>query len=66
MRKPGEISLPAAALRLKVSYQVAYSLILTGKVEARLENGRWYVSEASVQAEAVNRGVEDVATSSAA
>lgn len=65
MRRPGEISLPVAAMRLRVSYHVAYGLVLTGKLEARLENGRWYVSETSVDAEAVARGVA-AATSSAA
>jgi hypothetical protein len=44
-----EVSLPIAAMRLRVSGEVARRMVLRGELEGRLEEGRWRVAVASVE-----------------
>ena len=45
MSKNGEITLSDAAQRLGISWARAWRLLLTGELEGRKSQGRWYVSE---------------------
>lgn len=43
------LPLSVAAQRLKLTRARAYAACLTGRVEAKLERGRWFVLEESVK-----------------
>ena len=44
----GFITLPTAAVRLKLAYSAAYDLVMKGEIEATQLYGRWFVREADV------------------
>ena len=43
------IPLPHAAIRLRVSWAMAYRLLLGGELQGEQRRGRWYVKEEDVQ-----------------
>ena len=45
MLEKGETTLSDAAQRLGISWARAWRLVLTGELEGRKRQGRWYVSE---------------------
>ena len=47
-QRQAEVPLPIAAMRLRVSGEVARRMVLRGELAGRLVKGRWVVSEASV------------------
>ena len=50
MSAPKEVSLPVAAFKLGVSYEVAKRRLFTGELEGRQDhNGKWLVDVASVE-----------------
>lgn len=44
-----EIPLPEAALRLGISWQIAWRLVLRGDLKARKKDGRWLVEKSDVE-----------------
>ena len=44
-----QIGLAEAAVRLRVPYQDAHRLLLTGKLNGQKRNGRWFVDMESVK-----------------
>lgn len=61
------IGLAEAAALLRIPYQDAHRLVLTGRLDGRKQGGRWYVPVADVERLALDRsrartgrhGVED-------
>ena len=46
---PGKTGLAEAAVRLKVPYQDAHRLLLTGKLKGEKHGGRWIVTVESLE-----------------
>ena len=53
------ISMTAAGLRLRLSYSQVLRLVLLGKIEGKLKEGRWQLDRAAVQRFAQQRGQEN-------
>jgi hypothetical protein len=52
----GEMPLPRAAVRLRLTWAQAFNALLAGRLDGRqAENGRWWVSSSSVERLAAQR-----------
>lgn len=51
----GMVDLVEAASRLRIAYQAAHRLVLTGELKGQRRNGRWYVDAAHLELVAERR-----------